>query len=67
MTEDALIEQLGDPLRTVTEQGPTGARKVLYFSDEPGQQTFFSISDRDGTVSGGKYKGRPTSGSRRTR
>lgn len=57
LTEADLIRRFGPPIETKRGRAADGPHKMLIFSREKNAETFFSITDADGVVSSGSFKG----------
>ncbi len=59
MAKDALIEQLGEPVRTARTEISGGGFTTLFYDERKPTRTAFVIRDGETVVSGGIYKGVP--------
>ena len=57
MTKDALIERLGEPVRTARTEISGGGFTTLFYDERKPTRTAFVIRDGATVVSGGTYKG----------
>jgi hypothetical protein len=59
MTKAEVIEELGEPLKTIPGSNPDdGDFEILTYDESKEQATLFTIWEEDGTVSSGQYKGK---------
>ena len=56
MTKEALIEKLGEPVRTAHTDGPGGGFTTLYYDERKPTLTTFVIRDGESVITGGTYK-----------
>ena len=59
MAKDALIEKLGEPVRTARTEISGGGFTTLFYDERKPTRTAFVIRDGETVVSGGMYKGVP--------
>ena len=57
ITEAALIQRLGRPIKIKTDNSPDGPFKLLEFDQTKGGETFFIIFADDGLVQSGMFRG----------
>ena len=59
MAKDALIEKLGEPVRTARTEISGGGFTTLFYDERKPTRTAFVIRDGETVISGGIYKGVP--------
>lgn len=59
MTKTELIEELGEPIKTITGSNPDdGDFEIIAYDESKENSTLFTIWKADGYVSSGQYKGK---------